>query len=70
MVFCGLILVEPDLGTAIAIVAMLAAILLVSGTPTRTLAGGLGIATTLGLFAVNDLGLNGAVLQMVNHGLI
>ena len=24
---------------------------------------------TLGLFAVNDLGLNGAVLQMVNHGL-
>ena len=23
-----------------------------------------------GLFAVNDLGLNGAVLQMVNHGLI
>ena len=24
----------------------------------------------LGLFAVNDLGLNGAVLQMVNHGLI
>jgi NADH-quinone oxidoreductase subunit M len=25
---------------------------------------------TLGLFAANDLGLNGAVLQMVNHGLI
>jgi NADH-quinone oxidoreductase subunit M len=25
---------------------------------------------TLGLFATNDLGLNGAVLQMVNHGLI
>jgi NADH-quinone oxidoreductase subunit M len=25
---------------------------------------------TLGLFAVNDLGFNGAVLQMVNHGLI
>jgi NADH-quinone oxidoreductase subunit M len=25
---------------------------------------------TLGLFAVNDLGLNGAVLQMVTHGLI
>jgi NADH-quinone oxidoreductase subunit M len=25
---------------------------------------------TLGLFAVNELGLNGAVLQMVNHGLI
>src|SRR5207237_9092108 len=25
---------------------------------------------TFGLFAVNDLGLNGAVLQVVNHGLI
>jgi NADH-quinone oxidoreductase subunit M len=25
---------------------------------------------TLGVFAVNDLGLNGSVLQMVNHGLI
>jgi NADH-quinone oxidoreductase subunit M len=25
---------------------------------------------TFGLFAVNDLGVNGAVLQMVNHGLI
>jgi cell division protein FtsW len=52
IVFCGLILIEPDLGTAIAIVAMLAAILLVSGTPTRTLGAGLGIAATLGLFAV------------------
>ena len=52
VVFCGLILVEPDLGTAIAIVAMLAAMLLVSGTPGRTLGAGLGIAATLGLFAV------------------
>jgi cell division protein FtsW len=52
VVFCGLILVEPDLGTAIAIVVMLAAMLLVSGTPGRTLGGGLGIAATLGLFAV------------------
>ena len=25
---------------------------------------------TLGLFAFNDLGFDGAVLQMVNHGLI
>jgi NADH-quinone oxidoreductase subunit M len=25
---------------------------------------------TLGVFAINDLGLNGAVLQMVNHGLL
>ena len=43
---------EPDLGTAIAIVVMLAAMLLVAGTPGRTLGLGLGIVGTLGLFAV------------------
>jgi len=52
VVFCGLILVEPDLGTAIAIVVMVSAILLVSGIPGRTLGAGLGIAATLGLLAV------------------
>jgi cell division protein FtsW len=52
VVFCGLILLEPDLGTAIAIVLMLAAMLLVAGAPTRTLGAGLGIAATLGLLAV------------------
>jgi cell division protein FtsW len=51
-VFCGLLLVEPDLGTAIAIVAMLAAMLLVAGTPTRTLGAGLGIASAAGLVAI------------------
>jgi cell division protein FtsW len=52
VVFCGLLLLEPDLGTAIAIVAMLAAMLLVAGTPGRTLGGGLGIAAALGLLAI------------------
>ena len=52
VVFCGLLLVEPDLGTAISLVAVLAAMLLVAGTPGRTLAGGLGIATTFGLLAI------------------
>ena len=52
VVFCGLILVEPDLGTAIAIVVMLAAILLVSGIPGRTLGAGVGIVASLGLLAV------------------
>jgi len=51
-IFCALLLAEPDLGTAIAIVAMLAAILLVAGTPTRTLGAGLGIAGALGLVAI------------------
>jgi cell division protein FtsW len=50
--FCGLILIEPDLGTAIGIVVMLAAMLLVAGTPPRTLGAGLGIAGVLGLVAV------------------
>jgi cell division protein FtsW len=52
LVFCGLILVEPDLGTAIAIVVMVAAMLLVAGTPGRTLGAGLGIVATLGLLSV------------------
>jgi cell division protein FtsW len=52
VVFCGLLLAEPDLGTAVALVAMLAAMLLVAGTPTRTLGAGLGIVSALGLVAI------------------
>jgi cell division protein FtsW len=51
-IFCLLILAEPDLGTAIAITVMLAAILLVSAVPIRTLGSGLGIAVALGLAAI------------------
>jgi cell division protein FtsW len=51
-VFCLLLLAEPDLGTAIAIVLMLAAMLLVAGTPVRTLGGGLSIAGAIGLVAI------------------
>jgi cell division protein FtsW len=51
-VFCVLLLAEPDLGTAIAIMLMLAAMLLVAGTPTRTLGAGLGIAGAASLLAV------------------
>jgi cell division protein FtsW len=49
---CGLILIEPDLGSALAICVMVAAVLLVSGTPLRTLAGAGGIAGTLVLAAI------------------
>jgi cell division protein FtsW len=49
---CALILVEPDLGSALAIAIMVAAILLVAGTPVRTLATGTGIAGTLVLAAI------------------
>ncbi len=50
--FSALILVEPDLGTTITICAMVAAVLLVAGTPLRTLSSGLAIAAMLGLLAV------------------
>ena len=49
---CALILVEPDLGSALAIAIMVAAILLVAGTPVRTLVAGGGIAGTLVLAAI------------------
>ena len=50
--FCVLLLAEPDLGTAIAIVLMLAGMLLVAGTPVRTLGGGLSLAAALGLLVI------------------
>jgi len=50
--FCVLVIAEPDLGTAIVIVLILAAVLLISGTPMPTLALGSGIVATLGLIAI------------------
>jgi cell division protein FtsW len=49
---CVLILIEPDLGSALAIGVMVSAILLVSGTPVRVLATGGGIAGALVLVAI------------------
>jgi cell division protein FtsW len=49
---CGLILVEPDLGSALAIAIMVAAALLVSGTPVRTLVAAGGISTAFVLAAI------------------
>jgi cell division protein FtsW len=51
-VFCALILVEPDLGTVIALVLVVGAILVVSGAPLGVLAGGGSIAAGLALAAV------------------
>ena len=51
-VFCVLILAEPDLGTAISLVVVLLAVLLVSGTPGSTLASASGIVVALGLLAI------------------
>ncbi len=49
---CALILAEPDLGTVIAVVVMLAAILLVSGTPAKLLATATTLALGAGMFAI------------------
>jgi len=51
-IFCALILIEPDLGTTIAIVLMLAGMLIVAGVPTSTLAAAGTIAVTVGLAAI------------------
>jgi cell division protein FtsW len=49
---CVLILAEPDLGTAIAIVLMLAGILMVSGAPTGLLVRGGALVFALGMLAI------------------
>src|SRR6185436_4137494 len=49
---CALILVEPDLGTAIAIAIMVSAILVVSGTRLRLLASAASIAVGIVLLAI------------------
>jgi cell division protein FtsW len=51
-VFAGLFLLQPDLGTTIALMLMLSGMLLVAGVPARTLAAGAGLAGTLGLAAI------------------
>ena len=52
VVFCALILAEPDLGTVIAIVVMVGAMLLVAGSPVRMLGGASAIVGAIVLFAI------------------
>ena len=51
-VFAGLFLLQPDLGTTIALLLMLSGMLVVAGVPGRTLAAAAGLAGTLGLAAI------------------
>jgi cell division protein FtsW len=51
-VFCVLIMLEPDLGTTIALMLMLAGMLVVAGVPGRTLAAAGGLAVAAGLAAI------------------
>ncbi|HEY6962764.1 MAG TPA: putative lipid II flippase FtsW [Gaiellaceae bacterium] len=51
-VFALLLVLEPDLGTTIALTIMLVGILVVCGTPARVLVPALGIASSAGLAAI------------------
>jgi cell division protein FtsW len=51
-VFCGLILLEPDLGTTIALCAMVLAVLLVAAVPVRLVAVAALLAAGVGLIAI------------------
>ena len=51
-IFCLLLLLEPDLGTAITLVVALGGILVVTGTPARTLGAAGVIASALALVAI------------------
>ena len=51
-IFCGLIVVEPDLGTTITLCGMMLAIFLVAGVPVRLLAAASVLAVGMGLAAI------------------
>ncbi len=50
--FAGLIMLQPDLGTTIALMLMLAGMLVVAGVPTATLTAATGLAASAGLIAI------------------
>ncbi len=50
--FCGLLLLEPDLGTTVTLMVMVGGLLVVAGTPLRLLAGAGALALTLAFAAV------------------
>jgi cell division protein FtsW len=52
IVFCGLVLAQPDLGTAITIMVMLGGVLLVSGTPLPLLGLAGALVTVAGIGAI------------------
>ena len=52
LLVCGLVLIQPDLGTAITIMVMLGAVLLVSGTPVALLGTAGALVAVAGLAAI------------------
>ncbi len=51
-VFCVLLMLEPDMGTSIALLVMLTGMLVVAGTPARVLGAALAIACAAGTVAI------------------
>lgn len=51
-IFCLLIVVEPDLGTAISVAVMMGALLLVAGVPVATLGAGAAVVAAAGSIAI------------------
>ena len=51
-IFCGLILLEPDLGTTITLCGMMLAIFVVAGVPVRLLVLASGLAVAMGVLAI------------------
>ncbi len=51
-IFCGLILLEPDLGTTITLCGMMLAVLLVAGVPARLLVTATFLAVGMGMLAI------------------
>jgi cell division protein FtsW len=51
-VFCVLLMLEPDMGTSIALLVMLTGMLVVAGAPARVLGAALAIACTAGTVAI------------------
>jgi cell division protein FtsW len=51
-IFCLLLMLEPDMGTSIALLVMLAGMLAVAGTPVRVLGAAITIATAAGTAAI------------------
>ena len=51
-IFCGLILLEPDLGTTITLCGMMLAVLLVAGVPARLLLTATFLAVGMGMLAI------------------
>jgi cell division protein FtsW len=51
-VFCGLLMLQPDLGTTITLCVMLLGVLVVTGTPARVIVSACALAAALGFAAI------------------